>query len=81
VITLEALARTYDHVVLDAGAIGDASLHPLARMAPRAMLVATDLDDPATISARQQLLTAGFADVMLVQGTPVSGGSATAAAA
>jgi uncharacterized protein involved in exopolysaccharide biosynthesis/Mrp family chromosome partitioning ATPase len=81
VITLEALARTYDHVVLDAGAIGDASLHPLARMAPRAMLVATDLADPATVAARQQLLTAGFADVMLVQGTPVSGGSATSAVA
>jgi uncharacterized protein involved in exopolysaccharide biosynthesis/Mrp family chromosome partitioning ATPase len=73
VISLEALARAYDHVVIDAGAIGDAALHPLARMAPRAMLVATDLADPATISARQQLLMAGFADVTLVQGMPVSG--------
>lgn len=73
VISLEALARAYDHVVIDAGAITDAALHPLARMAPRAMLVATDLADPATISARQQLLMAGFADVMLVQGMPVSG--------
>jgi MinD-like ATPase involved in chromosome partitioning or flagellar assembly len=80
VITLEALARTYDNVVIDAGAIGDAALHPLARMAPRAILVAIDLADPATLSARQQLMVAGFADVTLIQGAPVSGEAAYAAA-
>ena len=79
-ITLEALARTYNHVVIDAGAIADASLHPLARMAPRAMLVATDLTDPATISARRQLIAAGFADVTLIQGMPQSGAAASVAA-
>ena len=80
VITLEALARTYDNVVIDAGAIGDAALHPLARMAPRAILVAIDLADPATQSARQQLMVAGFADVTLIQGTPVSRRGSHAAA-
>ncbi len=40
--------------------------HPLARMAPRALLVATDLADPATQSARRQLVDAGFADVMVL---------------
>ncbi len=81
-ITLEALARTYSNVVIDAGAIGDAELHPLAAMAPRAILVATDLADPATVSARQQLIAAGFADVTLVHGTPQgehASGSAAAA--
>ena len=38
VITLEALARTYDQIVIDAGALGEAALDPLARMAPRALL-------------------------------------------
>jgi Mrp family chromosome partitioning ATPase len=80
VITLEALARTYDNVVIDAGAIGDAALHPLARMAPRAILVAVDLADPATAAARQQLIVAGFADVTLIQGAPATGEAAYAAA-
>jgi MinD-like ATPase involved in chromosome partitioning or flagellar assembly len=70
VITLEALARTYDQVVIDAGSLGEAALEPLARMAPRALLVATDLADPATESARRQLVNAGYADVMVLLGTP-----------
>jgi Mrp family chromosome partitioning ATPase len=80
VITLEALARAYDQIVIDAGALGEAGIDPLARMAPRALLVATDLADPATQSARRQLITAGFADVMLVQGTPVGAATQPAAA-
>jgi succinoglycan biosynthesis transport protein ExoP len=80
IITLEALARTYDQIVIDAGALGETTLDPLARMAPRALLVATDLADPATQSARRQLMTAGFADVMLVHGTPVNTAAQPAAA-
>lgn len=79
-ITLEALARTYDYVVIDAGAVGDASLHPLTRISPRAMLVALDLADPATQAARQQLMSAGFGDVMLMQGMSGAETSASAAA-
>ncbi|MET0276892.1 MAG: lipopolysaccharide biosynthesis protein, partial [Pseudorhodoplanes sp.] len=78
VITLEALARTYNHVVIDAGAIGDAALHPLAKLASRAMLVAIDLSDPATIAARSQLMVAGFSDVTLIQGMPAPAASAAA---
>ena len=49
-ITLEALARSYDHVVIDAGAVEEASLDRFAMLAPRAVLVAPGLDDPATAS-------------------------------
>ena len=69
-ITLEALARSYDHVVIDAGAVTDAALERLANLAPRAVLVAGELDDPATLSARARLLNAGFADVTVLVGAP-----------
>jgi polysaccharide biosynthesis transport protein len=69
-ITLEALARSYDHVVVDAGTVGDAALDRFANLAPRAVLVAGELDDPATMLARERLLQAGFADVNVLVGAP-----------
>jgi polysaccharide biosynthesis transport protein len=69
-ITLEALARSYDHVVIDAGTVGDVALDRFANLAPRAVLVAGELDDPATVSARERLLRAGFADVNVLVGAP-----------
>ena len=69
-ITLEALARSYDHVVIDAGTVGDAALDRFANLAPRAVLVAGELDDPATVSARERLLRAGLADVNVLVGAP-----------
>ena len=65
-IAIEALGRSYDHVVLDAGAAAEASLELLARLAPRAVLVAPELDNPETALAREQLLQAGFATVSVL---------------
>ena len=45
-------------------------LDRFAKLAPRAVLVAGELDDPATVSAREQLLDAGFADVTVLVGAP-----------
>jgi succinoglycan biosynthesis transport protein ExoP len=67
---LEALVRTYDHVVVDAGAMAHAPINVIARLAPRAVLVATDFAHPDTRVARDRLLAAGFADVTLFLGTP-----------
>jgi Mrp family chromosome partitioning ATPase/capsular polysaccharide biosynthesis protein len=67
-ITIEALARSYDHVVVDAGTAGEAALERLAQLAPRAVLVAAEVDDPAIAPARERLLQAGFADVSLLAG-------------
>jgi Mrp family chromosome partitioning ATPase len=70
-ITLEALARSYDHVVIDAGAVADASLDRFANLAPRAVLVASEPDSPATNSAREHLIEAGFSNVTVLLGAPL----------
>lgn len=70
VMALEALARTYDHVVIDAGAVPEMTVEPFARIAPRAVLVATDPAHPSTQAARERLIAAGFTDVTLFLGTP-----------
>lgn len=74
-VTLEALARAYDYIVIDAGAITESPVDLFARIAPRAILVAGDPAAPATESARAKLVAAGFADVTIVLGVP---GRATA---
>ncbi len=68
--TIDALARAYDHVVVDAGALPEMAIERLARLAPRAVLVATNVNSPAVAAARDRLLTAGFADVALLLGRP-----------
>ena len=69
-ITLEALARSYDHVVVDAGALPDVSLERFARLAPRAVLIAAGLDDPAIASAHERLVAAGFNEVSVLVSAP-----------
>ena len=81
-ITLEALGRTYDHVVIDAGVVTEAVLDRLAMLAQRVVLVAAEVDDPATASAEQSLLAAGFANVTVLVGGasgPVTAGDQVAA--
>jgi Mrp family chromosome partitioning ATPase len=65
-ITLEALARSYDHVVVDAGSLPDLSAERLAQLAPRAVLVANELAGPVTDAARDRLLAAGFPNVSVL---------------
>ncbi|MGE3144715.1 MAG: GumC family protein [Pseudorhodoplanes sp.] len=74
-MTLEAFARTYAHVVIDAGAVPEVDVAPVARFAPRAVLVASDIAAPDTLAARDRLLAAGFSDVTMVLG----GGAAESA--
>ena len=69
-ITLEALSRSYDYVVLDAGALPEIAAEKFARLAPRAILVADDVDGPATESARERLLSAGFPNVSVLASSP-----------
>ena len=79
-LTIEALARTYDHVVIDAGAIGETAPKAMARLAPRAVLVATDTESAATRAVRDQLAAAGFADVLVWLGAPVTATNESVAA-
>ena len=56
-ITLEALSRSYDYVVIDAGALPEIAPEKFARLAPRAVLVADDVDGPGDrIRARAALV-------------------------
>jgi Mrp family chromosome partitioning ATPase len=65
-ITLEALARSYDHLVIDAGALPEIAAERFAEFAPRAALIALATDDLATIEARERLLRSGFTEVSVL---------------
>jgi Mrp family chromosome partitioning ATPase len=69
-IILEALSRSYDYVVLDCGALPAIAPEEFARLAPRAVLVADDVDSQKTLSARERLLAAGFPDVSVLVPSP-----------
>jgi succinoglycan biosynthesis transport protein ExoP len=69
-VTLDALARTYDHVVIDAGTTAEPLTEPLLRGAPRAVLVAIGVPHEAAVAARDRLHVAGFAEVAVVDASP-----------
>jgi uncharacterized protein involved in exopolysaccharide biosynthesis len=79
-ITLEALARAYDHMVMDGGAISETPVSFFAALAPRAVLVANNIAAPETQDARAQLTAAGFADVVCIQGGAGQSGAEPVAA-
>jgi succinoglycan biosynthesis transport protein ExoP len=68
VTVIEALVRSYDHVVIDAGSAADVAVERFAALAPRAVLVASDPANPATRAAAERLTMAGFADVAVLAG-------------
>ena len=72
---IEALAQSYDHVVIDLGSAADVPVEYFAALAPRAVLVTGDAAQPATRAAHDRLQMAGFANVS------VCAGAAQAAAA
>jgi polysaccharide biosynthesis transport protein len=67
-ITLEALARSYDYLIIDASTLPEIAAERFAAVAPHAVLIPTDADDPLSIRARARLLRAGFAQVSTVAG-------------
>jgi uncharacterized protein involved in exopolysaccharide biosynthesis/Mrp family chromosome partitioning ATPase len=72
---VEALVRSYSHVVIDVGSAADVPVERFAPLAQRAVLVSGDPANPSTRAARERLVMAGFADVTLL-----AGASQTAAA-
>jgi uncharacterized protein involved in exopolysaccharide biosynthesis/Mrp family chromosome partitioning ATPase len=71
-MALDALAQTYDHLVIDGGIVANADLGRLARFAPRAALVVADPNDDADMAAREELAAAGFADVTVLAKAPAA---------
>jgi polysaccharide biosynthesis transport protein len=76
---IEALARAYDHVMIDAGAALEAPVERLYRLAPRGVLVATEQDAPATQAARARMTSAGYADIAVLDGAANAAAAAAAA--
>jgi uncharacterized protein involved in exopolysaccharide biosynthesis/Mrp family chromosome partitioning ATPase len=77
---IDALARSYDHVVVDAGVMVGPEIERLAEMAPHAVLIADALSSGAAASARERLLAAGFSDVTMLAGARGSLADTAAAA-
>jgi hypothetical protein len=69
-ITVEALARCYDHLVINGGVLGDLPPELLAPLASRAVLIAGDAGDAMTVSAQERLNAVGFAHVVVLAKVP-----------
>jgi Mrp family chromosome partitioning ATPase len=65
---IEALAQSYDHVVMDLGSAADVAVEPFAALASRAVLVTGDAAQPATHAAHDRLQMAGFANISVCAG-------------
>jgi succinoglycan biosynthesis transport protein ExoP len=77
VVSFNALARSYDHIVIDAGEAAGPEIERIAEVAPHAVLVTDTLANAA--AARESLLTNGFADVRILVGVYGASGEAVAA--
>jgi uncharacterized protein involved in exopolysaccharide biosynthesis/Mrp family chromosome partitioning ATPase len=75
---VEALARTYDHVIIDAGTTFEAAVERLHRLAPRAALVATEQMARATEAARDRLIAAGYGEIAVLDGAATAATEAAA---
>jgi polysaccharide biosynthesis transport protein len=69
---IEALAKAYDHVVVDAGDLGSGALR-LAANAPRGVLIASSDAQRDAASASRMLSGAGFTDIAVM--TPAAAAS------
>jgi uncharacterized protein involved in exopolysaccharide biosynthesis/Mrp family chromosome partitioning ATPase len=65
---IEALAQSYDHVVMDVGSVSDVAAVHFVPLASHVMLVAADPASAVTRTVRERLLQAGFSDVTVVAG-------------
>jgi uncharacterized protein involved in exopolysaccharide biosynthesis len=66
----DALAESYDHLVIDGGSQTEIALAPFVHLARYAVLVAGDVPDDAIAALREQMLTIGFSDVAVLTGPP-----------
>jgi polysaccharide biosynthesis transport protein len=77
VTKFDALARSYDHVIVDAGTVTGAEIERISEVAPHVVLVADTMASAA--SARDRLLAARFSEVTVLVDTPSHGAAAAAA--
>ena len=80
VTNFNALARAYDHLVVDAGEAAGAEIDRISEVAAHAVLITDAVSNAATISARDRLLASGFGDVRILVGGHGTPGETAAAA-
>jgi uncharacterized protein involved in exopolysaccharide biosynthesis/Mrp family chromosome partitioning ATPase len=69
-VAVDALARTYDHVIIDAGAAPGVPADRIARLAPCAVMIAGGVAAASADAVRAHLAAAGFQDIAVFDGTP-----------
>jgi len=67
---VDALGQSYDYLVVDAGALTEIAPGPIGQITSRAVLVGGETAEGALEGMREQLLSAGFADVAVLTGPP-----------
>ena len=80
-IAIDALGRSYEHVVLDTGAMPELPADRLARLASQAVLVTAGAAPEVVQMARDELTTAGFAGVLTFDGAAADADMPAAAGA
>ncbi len=65
---IDALAQSYNFIVVDVGSVADAPVEYFARLAQRSVLVTADPVAAQTRSARERMAMSGYGDVMLLAG-------------
>jgi hypothetical protein len=83
-LALQALAQSYEYVVIDAGAMPQNGAERIAQFAPRAALIADSVDASQTVACRDRLVAAGFTTVSVLVAAPsepLASGKSTRSAA
>jgi MinD-like ATPase involved in chromosome partitioning or flagellar assembly len=65
---IEALGQSYDHVVIDMGAVPDVAAEYFGPLSAPTVLVVSDPAAPAVRAARDRLTAAGFGDIRVLIG-------------
>jgi uncharacterized protein involved in exopolysaccharide biosynthesis len=64
---VDALAQTYDHVLVNAGAVSDVPVDLVVRLAPRGVLVAAEVEQARAMDA---MCAAGYDNIIVLAGAP-----------
>ena len=75
-MTLDALLRVYDHVVLDAGTATDLPAQLLTAQARAILVPDAAMPAAAQVTMAEQLKAVGFSEVRILRGVPTDGSSA-----
>ncbi len=67
---VDALGQSYDYMVIDAGSQSETAVNPIAQLAGRAVLVAGEAPADSVGALQDDLMSAGFADVIVLAGAP-----------